>query len=122
MRGIFGLYVSNDDPSTEEFNRLLDEMEETIWDTFDDDERELVEMVTNRHRLIKLYPLEGVLCRTRETISGYRTGRVKIKRDVMYAMRMLHTLVTSNPNLARIAVLDNIERIYGMSPDEVVKR
>lgn len=113
-RPILSLYLDTSEPSTTEFNALIDDMERRIRATFTEAELQAIkDQYAMRYRLLGLDALEPVLCRSRETLSTYRNGHAPVPPETMYLTRLLHHRVCMEPELGRVAFLDFHERMHG---------
>lgn len=109
MNGVLSLYIDSSEPSTEEFNQIIDDLDKIVWNTLTREEAELVRSL-KQDRIVTLYALEGALDWPLEKLTSMKTGKYPVPRDLMIILRLLHKRVREKPELARKAVLDYLER------------
>lgn len=109
MNGVLSLYVDSSEPSNEEFNEIIDDLDRIVWNTLTREEAELVRSL-RQDRIVTLYALEGALDWPLEKLTSMKTGKYDVPKDLMIILRLLHKRVHENPELARVAVLDYLER------------
>lgn len=114
MRNILSLYVDTSPGNGEELKRLIKDMEQAIRNQFTDEEIEILKdanpTFSRSDIMVTLPVLEGVTGYTKEQISKYRGGTDEVPYHLMMHVRMLHKRVMNDPERARDAVMDWLDR------------
>lgn len=114
MRNALSLYIDDSPGSTEEVNRLIEEMEETARSTFSEDELEWIYENSSsfraHRRLVTNLAIESVTEYSAEHISNIRNGQSDVNHRFILILRLLHEKVMDDPDLIRAAIMDWMER------------
>lgn len=114
MRNALSLYVDTSAGSTEELNRLIQEMEDEIAAQFSEKERSLISdndrVYSKQGKFITLPVLENVTGYSVEQLSTFRTGKKDVPDHLIRHVRVLHRRVMEDPQLAYRAIHDWMSR------------
>lgn len=114
MKNVMSLYVDTSEGSTEELNRLISEIEQSIHEGVDEEVlerlREEYPKFKRYERFLTLPVLEHVTGYSKERISAFRNGRQDVPYHLILHLRLLHDRATRQPSLAQEAIEDWLER------------
>lgn len=125
MRNALSLYVDTSPGTTDELNERIAAMEEAVSAQFSDAEKRLIESVDRVYKkqgtFLTLPVLEGATGYTVESLSNIRNGNTDVPQHLIRHIRVLHKRVTENPEIARVAVMDWLDRKLEDPVEEALK-